>query len=123
MLNQDAIKMVDALFSILDEHVKYFRVNKINNHTYYLKSKREWAKTFFSNHITAEEIKKGVDIIRTSKLAFDDLLPCDFINLCRQKETRLAPYHADYVHLTHDLSSSREIALENLKKMKQILGK
>lgn len=117
-LCDEAIALVDSLFGILSEHVKYFRLNKINYHANYLKSKREWVKTFQANNVTKEQVSIGVDVIRKAATPFDDLSPSEFMRLFKGKSS--PAYHKEYESLSNE-SSTRECALKHLSDLKKSL--
>ena len=120
-LSPEAIRLVNEIFIVLEQHIKYFRLNKMNNHEAHLLSKREWAKTFDANNLTEDEVRAGGMAIRLSKESYDDLMPGEFVRLCRGASKLTSAAHKDFIALPAMSETSRAIGIEHLRKLKQML--
>ena len=117
-LNEKDQKLLNALFVVLEQHVKYFRLNKSRNQEEMILTKREWGKTFIVNKFNMADISIGVEIIRKSEITFDDLTPMQFMTLCKQKV--IPASHRDFIPL-EQLPSSKETCKSHLDELKKIL--
>lgn len=123
-LSEDAIVLVNQLFTVLEQHVKYFKLNKTYSEADYLSTKREWVKTFGLNNLTREEVIAGANKIRSSQKVYDDLLPIEFINICRDKSSEERCRVPEYKRLPEPerTEESKKIASNALSEMKRKLG-
>lgn len=82
IMNERAISLVNTLFTVLNTHISFFKLNYSNNQDEYMANKREWVKTFQERRISLEEVQAGVSKIRKLKEPLKNITPADFLRMC-----------------------------------------
>lgn len=95
-LNEDAAKLIDNLFEVLEKHLPFFRSNNCSEEGGYGFAKKEWVKTFLEQNISKELIIKGVKNLRSYPEPLKDLKPLQFIELCRKNNRASIDVNAAY---------------------------